>query len=100
MLNISIAQTLARYGAFPSEKVWYVAAGQFPSTTEPDVFKLTNRIHYRTTKGNMGVKMTYADQIKANPTPNYDWAGSCHKHLPCPYMYVLTCRCHFAFSLC
>lgn len=77
MFNISIAQTLARYGAFPSATTWYVAAGQFPSTTEPDVFKLTNRIHYKTAKGKTGVKMTYADQIKANPTPNDDWAGAC-----------------------
>ena len=79
--NISAAQTIARYGAFPSRKVWYVSAGQFPQTENKDsslVRELTRRVHYHVnaTTGRLSVKLQRTDTtqpIKA--TPNLDWAG-------------------------
>jgi hypothetical protein len=78
-VNISAAQTIARYGAFPSRKVWYISAGQFPENeTSPHVHKLSSRVHYHTNPvtGRRTVKLQRTDTtqpIKA--TPNDDWAG-------------------------
>jgi len=79
--NISVAQTIARYGAFPSRKVWYISAGQFPESENKDsslVRELTSRVHYHVdpTTGHFSVKLQRTDTtqpIKA--TPNLDWAG-------------------------
>jgi len=79
--NISVAQTIARYGAFPSRKVWYISAGQFPETEKTGsslVRELTRRVHYHVhpVTGHLSVKLQRVDTtqpIKA--TPNSDWAG-------------------------
>jgi len=79
--NISAAQTIARYGAFPSRKVWYISAGQFPQSETKSsslVRELTRRVHYHVnpTTGRSSVKLQRTDTtqpIKA--TPNLDWAG-------------------------
>lgn len=80
--NISIAQTIARYSAFPSRKVWYVAAGQFPTTETNDktlVRELTRRVHLHVdpTTGRKSVKLQRVDTSKpiGAPPANYDWAG-------------------------
>jgi len=79
--NISVAQTIARYGAFPSRKVWYVSAGQFPSTvakSSPFVRELTRRVHYHTNPmtGRLSVKLQRTDATQPiKDTPNDDWAG-------------------------
>jgi len=79
-INISEAETICRYGAFPSRKVWYIAAGQFPTTSKDSslVHELTRRVHYHVNPmtGRLGVKLRRTDTtqpIKA--TPNDDWAG-------------------------
>jgi len=76
--NISAAQTIARYGAFPSHKVWYVAAGQFPQSEEdPSMVRaISKRLHYHVdpATGRKSVKLQRTDATKANP-PNDDWAG-------------------------
>jgi len=81
MINITEAQTIPRYGAFPSRKVWYISAGQFPSSktsthTPSFVFELTRRVHYHIdpATGHKSVKLQYADASKP-ATPNEDWAG-------------------------
>jgi len=73
--NITVAQTIARYGAFPSRKVWYISAGQFPQSQNKDVQELTRRVHYHVnpTTGRRSVKLQHADSIQA--APNDDWAG-------------------------
>jgi len=76
--NISEAQTIARYGAFPSRNVWYISAGQFPESENKDssvVRELTRRVHYHINPvtGRRSVKLQHADTIEA--TPNDDWAG-------------------------
>jgi len=79
--NISIAQTIARYGAFPSRKVWYIAAGNFPSTPKKDptlVHELSSRVHYHInpTTGRLSVKLQRTDMTQPiKETPNDDWAG-------------------------
>jgi photosystem II stability/assembly factor-like uncharacterized protein len=45
--NISVAETLTRYGAFPSKSVWYISAGEWPQTVEQDptvAHELTHRL--------------------------------------------------------
>jgi len=79
--NVSVAQTIARYAAFPSRKVWYISAGQFPSTEHKDsslVRELTRRVHYHRnpSSGRLSVKLQHADTISpTKTTPNDDWAG-------------------------
>lgn len=78
--NISIAQTMARYGAFPSRQVWYIAAGQFPQTETNDatlVRELSRRVHHRVDKtGRKSVKLQYTPIQPTKTTPsNYDFAG-------------------------
>jgi len=38
--NISVLRTWARYGAFPSDNVWYVTAGHWPNDNSPPLAKL------------------------------------------------------------
>jgi hypothetical protein len=79
--NISEAQTIARYGAFPSRKVWYISAGQFPQSENGDsslVRELTRRVHYHVNPvtGRLSVKLQRTDTTQPlKPTPNVDWAG-------------------------
>jgi hypothetical protein len=78
--NISVAQTIARYGAFPSRKVWYVSAGQFPSNQNKDatlVREVSNRVHlHRDPKTKkLHAKLQRVDESKAIAPPNDDWAG-------------------------
>jgi len=80
--NISVAKTIARYGAFPSRKVWYLSAGQFPSDLDKDstlVWERSKRVHYhRDPKSKkLSVKLQRHDPSQPNaPTPApLDWAG-------------------------
>jgi len=79
--NISAAQTIPRYGAFPSRKVWYIAAGQFPQSESKDsslVHELTRRVHYHVDPATkkLSVKLQRVDTTQPpKDTPNSDWAG-------------------------
>jgi len=54
-VNISTLQTFSRYGAYPSQKTWYISAGEWPENnkrTTSNVYQLTNRFHLHRTKRN------------------------------------------------
>jgi photosystem II stability/assembly factor-like uncharacterized protein len=80
--NITNAQTLARYGAFPTRTTWYVSAGMFPSQTSsegPKRTRLMRRISSRLSvhadlkTGHRSVKLSKASEMS---TPsNGDWSG-------------------------
>ncbi len=68
-LNISVAETLMRYGAFPSANVWYMTAGMWPSTLEVDdtiVAEQSQRIRFHKDVDG-GIKKKYLDIN--GPTP-------------------------------
>jgi hypothetical protein len=59
--NISVLRTWARYGAFPSDNVWYVTAGHWPNDNSPptpesiqEEFALSSAITYKKTPGSKG----------------------------------------------
>jgi photosystem II stability/assembly factor-like uncharacterized protein len=54
-VNISILQTVSRYGAYPSANVWYVSAGEWPENKKDndvsdEVYELTKRIRIHTNR--------------------------------------------------
>lgn len=79
--NISVAQTIARYGAFVDRNTWYIAAGQFPTNQSQDstvVRELTRRVHYHMSPhtGRLRAKLQRTDETQpVKASPNQDWAG-------------------------
>jgi len=78
--NITVAQTIARYAAFPSRKVWYVSAGTFPSTENTGttvVHEISRRVHMHVDlkTGHKSVKLQRTDASKVDTTPNSDFNG-------------------------
>jgi len=83
--NISHAQTLTRYGAFPTRDTWYIAAGMWPSLTEPSnkpiksrlVKQITSRLSLRADlkTGKRSLKVHTADEFTGNVPKVGDFTG-------------------------
>jgi len=80
--NISIAQTLTRYGAFPSRNTWYISAGMFPSSTSEEptsrlVRRITSRlsVHADVKTGHRSVRLRRASEPAKQAPPSNDWSG-------------------------
>jgi hypothetical protein len=80
-VNISIAQTLTRYGAFPSRTTWYISAGTFPTTEAAPgkkiLHRVSSRLHYEMDlrTGRRALKLR---RTSATPKPKADipdWSG-------------------------
>jgi len=78
--NVSILQTIARYGAFPSSTTWYISAGQWPgeaTVDEPDspivTRKISKRLHYHFNKESQKYSHSFHTGEGNTPQNNYEW---------------------------
>jgi len=78
--NISILQTIARYGPFPSATTWYISAGQWAGEEVeegPDspivTRKVSKRLHYHYNKETQKYSHSFHTGGDETPDMNYEW---------------------------
>jgi len=84
--NISVLQTIARYGAFPSATTWYVSAGQWPGEAETEpadspvvTRKMSKRLHYHYNKDTKKYSHSFHKGGKDLPENNFQWQAQIAK---------------------
>jgi len=69
--NISVLRTWARYGAFPSDSVWYVTAGHWPNDNSPptptsiqEEYPFSSAVTYKKRKDSTGTIGMYPSLVR------------------------------------
>jgi len=78
--NVSILETTARYGSFPSATTWYLSAGQWPGEQEVDApessvqtRKMSKRLHYHYDKDTQKYSHSFHTGEGETPENQYQW---------------------------